>query len=296
MVSRSFLTSNSRTTMLRPHLPLKYRDYMTLSLPQKLYKYQAFTAQALESLKAQKIYFGPPSKFNDPYDCAFSPHIKSLTIEEVQSIRDKYLSEPGLPPERRLDFQNIKIEQLREHFMNAGRRTFEQHRSHFSTSRGVTCFSEANDNLLMWSHYGDRYQGFCLEFDTREAGFDKVMPVSYSDELPTFDLYPMLRDDYCEDVMRLYTTKALPWAYEKEWRAIHETAGTQFGYPPEALSGVFFGPDISEERVEIICLILRGQNENVKFYHGRRSAAKFKVDFKEFSYMSYLEAKNLGLR
>jgi hypothetical protein len=47
--------------------------------------------------------------------------------------------------------------------------------------------------------------------------------------------------------------------------------------------------------LEIVCLILRGQNETVKFYKGTRSTTEFKVLFKEFSYTSHIEAKKKGL-
>ncbi len=34
----------------------------------------------------------------------------------------------------------------------------------------VTCFSEANDDFLMWSHYASKHSGVCLEFSLDNAG------------------------------------------------------------------------------------------------------------------------------
>ena len=31
---------------------------------------------------------------------------------------------------------------------------------------GVSCFSAIHDNLLMWGHYAQGHQGFCLEYST----------------------------------------------------------------------------------------------------------------------------------
>jgi len=45
-----------------------------------------------------------------------------------------------------------------------------------------------------------------------------------------------------------------------------------------------------------VCLVLAGQNENVRFYKGSRSTSEFRVLFEEFTYTSYLQAKKLGLR
>jgi hypothetical protein len=70
---------------------------------------------------------------------------------------------------------------------------------------------------------------------------------------------------------------------------------TQYIYPTESLTGVYFGPDIERRSLEIACLILRGQNESVKFWQGTRSTSEFKVLFKEFGYTTHAEAKRMGL-
>ncbi len=88
--------------------------------------------------------------------------------------------------------------------------------------------------------------------------------------------------------------KPASWSYEKEWRVIHEKVGTVYHYEAEALTGIYFGPEISEEALEIICLILKGQNPGVKFWRSFRSKTDFKVEFEEVNYLSHLEAKDLG--
>jgi hypothetical protein len=52
---------------------------------------------------------------------------------------------------------------------------------------------------------------------------------------------------------------------------------------------------MDRESLEIICLIINGQNPNVRFWEGKRSKIEFKVDFNEFTYTSFLKAKELGL-
>ncbi len=166
----------------------------------------------------------------------------------------------------------------------------------FLLQRGVTCFSEVNDDLLMWSHYGGRYKGICLEFDARFDPFHRVTKVRYVKRLPEIDITRLLVTRDFDPVIELFCTKSLSWAYEREWRALHEVAGTSYGYPAEALTGVYFGPDIDDESLEIVCLILAGQNETVRLYRGTRSDTEFKVDFSEFTYTSFLDAKRRGLR
>jgi len=41
----------------------------------------------------------------------------------------------------------------------------------FLKNSHVTCFSETNDNLLMWSHYASKHMGICMEFSLEHHGF-----------------------------------------------------------------------------------------------------------------------------
>lgn len=268
-----------------------------MKIPKSLYKYESLSPISLENLKAQAIYFGSPLQFNDPYDCAITPNIRSLSDKDVDKIRHAYLSSPSTPAKVRSDFQTSSVDALRQTLMRSGLNAATILMSNFLKSRGVSCFSEKNNDLLMWSHYGGRYKGFCLEFSTSSPPFDKAIKVKYQDSLPELNVASLLhsglkRDIKDEDqVLELFCTKSLAWAYEAEWRCIHHQVGTRYVYTEECLKGIYFGPDISEESLEIICLILKGQNENVRFWRGRRSTSEFKVLFDEFTYTSYLDAK-----
>ena len=191
---------------------------------------------------------------------------------------------------------NLKhFEQLREILFRAAHDTMKTSTENFLKSQGVACFSESNKDLLMWSHYGGRYKGFCLEFSTSADLFAKIRQVRYVPSLPPIDVATVCLNPDFDSVLELFCTKSMAWAYEKEWRAIHHVAGTEFGYPAEALTGIYFGPDIDRQSLEIICLILAGQNENVRLWRGTRSTTEFQVLFEEFRYTSNLEARRKGL-
>jgi hypothetical protein len=264
-----------------------------MKTPSRLCKYESFNTQSLENLKAQSVYFGSPLRFNDPYDCAIVPHIKTMSDEDVETIRKSCLLDPEIPPDVHAVMESASLAKLRQGFLASGEQTLREQTKAFAAKRGITCFSETNDDLLMWSHYGGRYKGFCLEFDKSKLSEFKFRKVEYSNELPTIDLVPILcGHDNADNVFQIYTTKAIAWAYEREWRAFHDKAGTLYTYPADALTGVYFGPDIGIESLEIICLILRGQNEFVRFWKGQRSSTEFKVEFEEIEYRSYLESQS----
>jgi hypothetical protein len=174
----------------------------------------------------------------DPYDCALTPNIKSLPDEETEAVRAAYLSQERLTEQQRREFKTKTTQELREMLLRAAHGAIKQSTDAFLKNRGVTCFSEKNDDLLMWSHYGGRYPGICLEFDTQVEPFDKVKPVRYLSALPQLDVASILLKKDFDLVLELYCTKSASWCYEREWRALHNVTGTQYIYPPKALTGV----------------------------------------------------------
>jgi hypothetical protein len=265
-------------------------------IPERLYKYQPFSAQALQNLKSQILYFGSPLHFNDPYDCALLPRIKDISDSEVEQVRQHYLSDPRLDAPKRLRLEVSSVAELRAMFVKAGNRVLAQQVEEFPTLRGVACFSEKNDSLLMWSHYADHCRGFCLGFSMRDSELtNKLMKVSYTQEMPVIDVVPMLCNKDFGQVFELYCTKGVDWEYEAEWRGMHVKAGTEYVYPSEILTDIYFGPNMPFPAFEIIALILAGQNENVRLWNGHRSKSKFAVEFERVSYTPYLEAKRKGL-
>ncbi|WP_374479331.1 DUF2971 domain-containing protein [Zoogloea sp.] len=268
-----------------------------MPLPSRLYKYESFTAQALENLKNHSVYFASPSCFNDPYDCAVSPGVKEPSDRDVERIRNYYLAKADVPENARSQFERLDVASMRAMLLRQGQSVLDEAVKEFLSTRGVTCFSERNDSLLMWGHYGGRFKGFCLEFRTDCPPLTKARQVRYAEEMPQVDLIPLLCSDEedSREVLDLYCTKALDWHYEKEWRCMHDKAGTLYTYPAEALTGIFIGPDAAFASFEILALIIMNQNPGVQLWQGRRSQSEFSVEFEPVTYTPHLEAKRLGL-
>lgn len=266
-----------------------------MSIPEKLYKYETVSVQSLLNLKSQTVYFAPPSGFNDPYDCAIKAQIQEPSEQELEQLKAIYLTKP-LPVHVMDKLTTTPVSELKPMLMRLAREANETVIDTFIENRGVSCFSEVCDELLMWAHYADKYSGFCLEFDTDNELFEKAKKVVYVDEMPKLSVLSIYGEGRRGDVLELFCTKSKSWDYEREWRCIHSEAGTAYTYPAEALTGVYFGPNINPDMLEIICLILQGQNPAVRFWKGKRSESSFNVVFEEFFYTSYVQAKELGLR
>lgn len=121
------------------------------------------------------------------------------------------------------------------------------------------------------------------------------MKVKYVERVPKINILPLAVNRDARQVLDLFCTKSKAWAYEQEWRCIHKVAGTLFCYPPEVPKGVYFGSAMSRESIEIICLILEGQNPDVELWLGKRSRGEFKMEFSPTSYTPHIDAKRLGL-
>jgi len=262
--------------------------------PKYLYKYEAISKQSLENLKNQVIYFASPSKFNDPFDCAINPQVIEPNDEDIEIVRKIIVDSPNMLPEYQDLITSVKINELLPLLMKLTIDALKTTRENFLITKGISCFSEIPNNLLMWSHYADKQTGFCLEFDTAYQPFTKAYKVEYVTDFPELNISKLFTDSD-EMITKLFCTKSKDWSYEKEWRCLHTVVNTPFSYDSSTLTGVYFGPETSFTFIEIIALILRSQNPKVQLWQGKRSASRFSVEFEKFTYTPYLEAKEKGL-
>jgi hypothetical protein len=95
----------------------------------------------------------------------------------------------------------------------------------------LLCFSEVFDNILMWAHYSRAHTGAVLRFSCIEeldSAWGAARPVTYQTQMPcllderqTIELFTGQRDINEVDLFESSVlTKAIDWAYEKEWRII----------------------------------------------------------------------------
>jgi len=181
--------------------------------PERLYKYRRLDVRSLSAVARNRHYFGDYTLFNDPFDCQAGRPL-DLLIQESQ------------------------------------RRGLDNEFTGLATFR-ICCFSAVPDDILMWGHYGDSYQGFCMEFTPEnDPNFKRMcLPVTYQKQFP--DLltpHPETKGQNGAAILKLLTTKSEHWSYEEEWRMVMHVPkgdGSSHGgeepYKPEALTGIIFG-------------------------------------------------------
>lgn len=251
--------------------------------PELIFKYQGIDEYSVLNLKAQALYFNSPKNLNDPYDGSLNAFPLFPHKARIERIRQHYVNNQSVPEHLRREFKYLTDQAIADSVIRNANQVMEQKTREYNESMGVSCFSEVKDNLLMWGHYADKYRGFCLGFRTGIHPFEKVKKIKYSRDLPTFDVVDILVNGNFDDALdALFYTKSKSWSYEREWRAVHSTSGTQYVYNHEALDSVYFGPRIgTTERAEI-CEIVQEQNLEVRFFQGKKSPVEFKLEFEQF--------------
>ena len=88
---------------------------------------------------------------------------------------------------------------------------------------GVICFTNEPLNYLMWSHYANSHNGFCIEWDGNHI---KPQEIHYQKSIPEFDLLKLIKTNFgllneaslLEDAWSKLNIKLDEWKYEQEYR------------------------------------------------------------------------------
>lgn len=244
--------------------------------PARIYRYQPSSSYAIRNLSETKLWFSDPSTFNDPFDCATSTleHCIQAAIDAVDAptALQLFISTSRHRPELLTEMASKSEAELQRIARGAFRHAIKLASER---ERGICCFSEKKDDLLMWGHYAESHRGFCLEFDTTFDPFnseDKFHPVRYQESLPSWDLNRLAEGDF-EQLIYHFCTKAICWSYEHEWRTMHKKRNTAYEYEQQALTAVYFGARASVELKQSI--LAMPSLAGTKFFEMQMSSSSF---------------------
>jgi len=290
-------------------LQIKYEN-----IPSKLYKYYSFSEYNKKNLLDKTIWLSFPEKFNDPYDCALTYSIMDLFkhgfSSELQDIfSNEWHSDEKLTGEEKkqiLDSEDT-LSSFMDTILNKNDEIKSNHREEIKNglynyihssiyemfkplsdinkkSMVISCFSELNDSMLMWSHYASYHKGFCLEYDfsllpTSDIRTQLLYPVIYQDALLNVTEY--LQVDNVKNIfsVRAAITKSKEWEYEKEWRII-----APFGFGVKEMAWSVPSPksifaDSKIENDNYTFLKEYAEENNINLYQAKMNENNFKIDF-----------------
>lgn len=210
----------------------------------RLYKYRPFNEHSLSIIKTRKVWFANPESFNDPFDCKI-PLDHMLTPDKAMAYGRKI----GIPEEK-LSLVLTSTGEVQEGFKQKWKEILLKTDEELKDV-GVFTLSELDNNILLWAHYADCHRGFCIEFErnsNNELGnYERTRPVLYRSDYPIID--PTKGEEAFD--LKLFT-KALDWAYEKEWRLVNDEGDTEESLTNVSMTAIIFGLRMPESHKEII--------------------------------------------
>ena len=184
--------------------------------PSSIYKYYSDDLRNVENTRNNVMWYSAPSKFNDVFDAVLSADRDAIFQSILGQVQDDRGVRAGSPMWKQIQAVTTSAVKELNQTLGAIRKT-----------TGVSCFSESEESLLMWSHYAHHHRGMCVEFEliqfNDEIGFPPV-PVIYSEKKPCMQKIDLNDPNTVAQICLVtsLTTKSKEWSYEREWRIIRD--------------------------------------------------------------------------
>lgn len=242
--------------------------------PKYLYKYQPISPTwSLENLEKRQIWFQRPTDLNDPFDCKNNLEF-TLEHGQIEDALEIVRRENTQPDAFDAKLQTVDLHAYRNAVLIAASKYADTLAQELAKGKGIACFSARKDDLLMWSHYAEGHQGYCLEFDTSFDPFNKAFPVNYMINKPRVNILRVLQNRQ-HFLIPLIFSKAKCWQYEKEWRIFHNAGPGPFRFAHGCLTAIYFGAKMTDKNK---CGIKRALNVP-SYYATGLDTAKFGLKF-----------------
>ncbi|HIJ71352.1 MAG TPA: hypothetical protein HPP87_08315 [Planctomycetes bacterium] len=141
----------------------------------------------LDILKKQRLYCPRIVSFNDPFECR--ANISFEALPKVKNARAKERLKKENPGMTDADAEKLAPKRWKQ----VEKVGWKEALHWLQHDIGVISFSEINDDILMWSHYGGGHNGICIEFryTVRDHAdfFAKAQRVEYQQQLPKVNFY-----------------------------------------------------------------------------------------------------------
>lgn len=287
----------------------------------KLHKFRPYSLQTLESLMENYIWFADMDKMNDPFE-GLIDYRKDLTYEEIIRAEIPFYPNADGSKETELELREEFQSDSTAFIMRYRKKHIEAYELFLREARTQGCFSvlsepksskeiinsensvnhnsKMNDDILraardedlrMWSYYGDGLRGIRVTYDPHKILLSEeltIAAITYQEKPDRVDatafcaeLYYGSGPRYKASILpKRFLTKGIFWSYEKEIRLKIERPGKYF-IQDNSVSSVTFGCKMPEEQKEMIKHIATYKNPNIKFYEARMSDSDFLIEYVE---------------
>lgn len=213
----------------------------------KVYKYRGGLQRDLESLKNNQFYAAQPCMLNDPIEMIF---YSEKATREIKILKLLYAN-----PKHSGDELDDALKNL----------------EHIALKCGIFSLSQCHTNELLWAHYANSHQGFCIEYDLdllvcaykRHGNKLDFFPIeiAYLAHPDEADLKFSILENNDEKSLfkKFFGFKSKAWQYEQEIRIVTNRFGS-FSYPFRAVRAIYFGVKIMPEQITEVMSTLQGRD------------------------------------
>lgn len=231
------------------------------NIPDIVYKYLDFETGIEKVLKNKTIKFSTPSSFNDPFDC-----YQVLIDQKSKVSREK----KGFSDFFKTDYEAAD-KFLRSKNIEVFKRLKEEIR--------ITSFSVCYNNILMWSHYGEKHTGVCIGLSTK-LNKTEFCKVDYEINIVPKPFNDLGEKKHNLDAIGYWLyTKSIDWEYEQEIRFINNYKTEFLKFNDKLIEEVIFGLKVPLEKIKnkIKELQLYGY-KHVNFYQMKEVPNEFRIE------------------
>lgn len=249
-----------------------------------IYKYTPHNkCHKYDIIKHKELWFANIDSLNDPLDSNLT-YRQKYNPDEIKEYWENFIADK--PAFKSLDEVLSKWGD-NESFTREQTRIFE----YIKSKIGVLCMSKTPKNILMWAHYANRHQGIVYGFDADLFGFSENKDTTNN---PYHIVYPCNRkygvlsytkegdDKRQQEFVKLLTTKAKDWEYEKEVRFFdfsNKGNGIARKFNPNCLKSIIFGVKTPNDEIETMIDCCKKNNLNhIEFYKAKFVAGRFELE------------------
>ena len=262
-----------------------------------LLQFRPFDENLIRNLVENKLTFGSPRNFNDPFDCNL-PIDTNNGLEEIVQYLKSANTKKGF------NFvQEDILSKAKYYYQNKGELR-DIISSTIFDQRRFSCFTLASKehhikNSLFWANYANKHNGICMKFSgtviyqkvTNAYSHMDFIPVKYccDNKIPEFNyiryrLSKNQKPDW-KDIQYFMATKSEQWKDEAEIRLVYENNDEikepylNIQFNPKFLEEVYLGCNLTEPEKEVISSCLdNAKYRHVKIFKLERDSKQFKLN------------------
>lgn len=258
-----------------------------------LYRYYSNLEHVIDTIANKRLYFSPPSDFNDPYDCRPKFSLRSCK-NNPDEVWNRYffilakIKKPKITDDEAQKHADAEISK-KSHKNHVWLREADEALAECGPLANICCFSKSPRNAMMWAHYANEHKGVVLQFNAadmldQQSGEYKGFDVEYYPQPITLTRYveameDNLKDDTLALARLLYCSKSQEWAGEEEVRFFSQ-CNKLVPYREDMLTGILFGSRCPASWQETINTLLSTWNSKPKFFKEDGSVNSLKLCFR----------------